>query len=250
MIIDAHVHLGVDRVYDCERDEQEIISAMEENAIDISIVQGMYGQMYLEEMKKQHDRIYKMSKEYSGKIFGMITLNPYLSKQDYYDEAKRCVEEYGFVGIKLHPGAQAINPAGKTAEVVWETCAKLDLPLMVHTGPGVPFALPALCIPKAKQFPEVKVILAHSGLVSFAGEAFLAAQECENIILETSWTARHHIEHMVRSYGANRVMFAADEASNIPAEIAKYNTINISPEEKEQCMSKTAIEVFRLPVKN
>jgi predicted TIM-barrel fold metal-dependent hydrolase len=83
-------------------------------------------------------------------------------------------------------------------------------------------------------------------MISFAGEAFLAAQECPNVYLETSWTAAHHIEHFVELYGADRVMFAGDEASNVPIELAKYRSLKLSPDDLETCLWKTANQVFRL----
>ena len=161
MIIDVHAHLGKDRVFDEERDEEEIIGTMDRYGINTTIVQAMFGAVDLEEIKQAHDRIYDFSKQYKKRIFGMVTMTPYLKEADFYDEAKRCVKELGFVGLKLHPTAQGVNPAAKVGQFVWEVCADLNIPVMVHTGAGIPFSLPAMCIGRAKQFPEVPCILAH-----------------------------------------------------------------------------------------
>ena len=58
---------------------------------------------------------------------------------------------------------------------------------MVHTGPGIPFALPALCIPAARKYPDLKIVLAHAGFAVFTAEAQVAATVCDNLYLETSW---------------------------------------------------------------
>ncbi|MEA5002709.1 MAG: amidohydrolase family protein [Christensenella sp.] len=246
MIIDIHAHLGVDRVFDEVRTEDEILSAMDKNGVDVSIVQPMFGLIDIADIRESHDRIYRFSKQYDKRIFGMISMTPYLKEQQFYDEAKRCVEELGFVGMKLSPNAQAVNPMAKVGEMMWKVCDEFKIPIMVHTGTGIPFSLPAHCIGRAKQFPNVKCIFAHSGMILGAGEVFLAADECSNIYMDTSWTAAHHIEHMVKHYGAKRVMFAGDEASNIPSELAKYNTIDLTEEEWQWCMGRAANEVFRL----
>ena len=246
MIVDAHAHLGIDRVFDEQRDEEEIIRTMDRYGIDATIVQSMFGHVDPDEIRQAHDRIYAFSKQHDKRIFGMVTMTPYLKEEVFYDEAKRCVKELGFVGLKLHPAAQGVNPAAKVGQFVWEVCADLKIPIMVHTGSGIPFSLPALCIGRAKQFPDVSCVLAHCGMISFAGEAFLAADECENIYLDTSWTAPHHIAHMIHQYGAQRVMFAGDEAGNVPVELEKYRSIDLTDEEKWWSMGNTANQVFHL----
>jgi uncharacterized protein len=248
MIIDVHAHLGTDRVFDEVRDEEEILRAMEENDIDITIVQPMFGAIYPEDIRGTHDRIYRMTQKHPNKIFGMISMTPLLHEDDYVSEAKRCVHELGFVGLKLHPAVHGVSPTSKLGEFVWRTCSELKIPLMVHTGAGVPFSLPANVIPRCKQFVDVKTVLAHSGMISFAGEAFLAAQECPNVYLETSWTAPHHIEHFIHLYGANRVLFAGDEACNVPVEVAKCRSLKLSDEDLDWYTWKTAKEVFQLPL--
>ena len=246
MIIDIHAHLGTDRVFDEVRTEAEIMSTMDSCGVDAAIVQAMFGLIDLADIRAAHDRIYRFSKQYEKRIFGMINMTPYLKERQFYDEAKRCVEELGFVGMKLSPNAQAVNPMARVGEMMWEVCDEFRIPIMVHTGTGIPFSLPAHCIGRAKQFPDVKCILAHCGMIMGAGEVFLAADECSNIYMDTSWTAAHHIEHMVKHYGAQRVMFAGDEAANVPVELAKYRSLDLTEEEMQWCMGRTANEVFGL----
>jgi len=246
MIIDPHAHLGTDRVFDEVRDESDIIQKMDKHGVDITIVQPMFGAVYLEDIKAIHDRIYAFSQNYPGRIYGLASMTPLIHESDYADEAKRCVDELGFVGIKLHPGAHSVSPTSKLGGMVFKVCSDLKVPLMVHTGAGVPAALPANVIGKCKEYKDVTCILAHSGMISFAGEAILAAKECPNVILETSWTAAHHIEHFVDHFGADRVMFAGDEGTNLVVELAKFESLRLTHEEKEWCQWKTANKVFNL----
>ena len=141
MIIDTHTHLGTDRVFDEVRDEDDIIKKMEDNLVDVTIVQPMFGTIDIEGIREVHNRINKFSQDYPRKIFGMGSMTPLIHEADYYDEAKRCVKELGFVGIKLHPAAYSVSPTLKLGEMVWKVCSELDVPLMVHTGAGVHFFL-------------------------------------------------------------------------------------------------------------
>ncbi|MFP4562864.1 MAG: amidohydrolase family protein [Spirochaetia bacterium] len=246
MVIETHLHLGVDRVFDEVRTEDEIISAMDKFGIDKAVIQGMIGTIHLDDIRESHDRIYRFCKKYPGRIYGLASINPHIRKNDYKDEIRRCIEDLGFRGIKLHAFAHACNPMSQDGLMVFQTASELAVPVMVHTGPGIPFALPAMVIPRAKEFPELPIILSHSGLVVTAGEAMIAAEEAANIYFETSWTAPHHIEHFVGRFGASRVMFASDELANIPVELAKYESLEMNPEDKELCLSGTAKKVFRI----
>jgi predicted TIM-barrel fold metal-dependent hydrolase len=248
MIIDVHTHVGECRVFDEERSESDILSQMDKNGVDISIVQPMFGQIDMESFRASHDRIYRMTKDNPGKIYGMVSINPHIKVSDFKDEVARCVNELGFVGIKLHPAAHACSPDSRDGFMLVETAAKLNIPVMIHTGAGIPAALPSNIIPAAKKFPEVKFVIAHCGMIIGSGEALLAANECPNVYLETSWTVPHHIENYIAKIGAERVMFASDECLNVAAELAKYRSLQLKPKQLEYCLAKTAASVFKLPI--
>ena len=246
MIIDAHAHLGIDLVFEEVRTEAEIMAAMDANKVDATILQGMYGHIYLDEIKENHDRIARLAEQNPRRIFGMVTMIPYLHDADFYNEAKRCVKELGFVGMKLHPMAFGCSPGNARAGMMWKICEELGIPIMVHTGAGAPLSMPSQVIRRCKQFPKVPCVLAHSGMLIHADEAFLAAHECPNVYLETSWTAPHHIVHAIKTFGAERILFAADEISNVTTEIAKYHSLPVSDAQREQCLWRTANSVFQL----
>ncbi len=246
MIIDVHAHLGTDIIFDETRSEQDLLEAMAQSGVDATIVQTMFGTIDIEGIKYNHDRIYKFSKDKKNTIFGMITMTPLLNDETFFDEARRCVEELGFVGLKLHPMAHAVNPTSKKGRMVWEVCVRLHIPIMVHTGAGLPFSLPSMVIKNCMEYAGVKCILAHSGMIAYAEEAFLAGKECSNVYFDTSWTTPHHIERLIAMFGSSRVMFAGDEACNVSVEVAKYKSLNISQEDLSACFWKTANEVFNL----
>jgi len=248
MIIDVHTHLGEDRVFDEEQNEDEILSYMDKNGVDVSIVQPMFGTIDMESFRNIHDRIYRMAKSNPGKIYGLASVNPHIKVDDFKSEVARCVHELGFVGIKLHPAAHACSPNSRDGFMLVETAAKLNIPVMIHTGAGIPAALPANVIPVARRFPEVKFVLAHSGMIIGASEALIAAVECPNVYLETSWTIPSNIEQYVAEIGAERVLFASDLRLNIAAELAKYRSLRLTREQLDYCLGRTAAAVFNLPV--
>ena len=89
MIIDAHVHLGRDRVFDEEQSEEEILGVMNANGVDIAIVQPMVDTPTIDVTRQIHNRIAEMSKQNPKRIFGMISLNPHLKEREFEEEVVR-----------------------------------------------------------------------------------------------------------------------------------------------------------------
>jgi len=245
MIIDAHTHLGYDYVYEEDLSVELLISNMERNKIDISIVQpGTV--LDLRTIIKQHNKIAALARKMPGRIFGMANPNPHLSASKYRKELERCIG-LGFVGVKLHPQAHAVNPSSSAGTNVFETALALGIPVMVHTGDGIPWTLPSKFIQIARKFPDLKIILAHCGGSMFTDEAILAGQLCPNIYLEPSWLPSMTIRGFCRILGANRLMFGSDMGENVASELAKFRSIGLTDEELEWCLCKTAAKVFRIP---
>jgi len=245
MIIDAHTHIGFDYVFEEYHTAEDLARSMELNKIDISIVQPGTT-LDLDTARDQHNAIADLAKEMPNRIFGMATLYPRIPEAGYRDELERCVKKLGFVGIKLHPLAHAISPAHKASKKVFTNALELGIPVMIHTGDGIPWALPSSAIPIAKQFPDLKIILAHCGGGTFADEAALAASVCDNIYLETSWLPSTTILELCRNVGADRMMFGSDMALNAASELAKYRSIGLTEEEFQWCLYKTSAKVFKL----
>lgn len=246
MIIDAHAHLGYDYVFEKDFTAENLLTNIEKNQIDISIVQPGTT-LDLKTVIAQHNAIADLSRKMPGRIYGMANPSPHLPVEDYRKELGRCVNELGFVGVKLHPLAHAVNPILSSGHKVFEAASDLGIPVMVHTGAGVPWALPSAIIPIAMEFPKLKIVLAHCGSAIFSAEAALAARLCSNIYLETSWMPSTAVRNFCRTLGADRIMFGSDSAENTAAELAKYRTIGLTSEELEWCLGKTAAKVFGIP---
>lgn len=243
MIIDSHGHYGGCYIFDHHVDEPELMETMYANGVDVAMLMPFPG---TKEEKNIHDQIYALSKKYPGRIYGMISLNPHYDYKDYMQEVERCVD-MGFRAIKIHPLGHACPVHSRDADKVFEAAGKFDLPVIVHTGLGVPFALPSVVIPRAKQYPQLKIIMAHGGGYIYSAEAEMVAKEYDNVYLETSWVgAPHRVRSFIKSC-PGRVMFGSDLLNNVESELAKIRSIkNISAEDLELCLGGTAKIVFNL----
>ena len=241
--IDTHAHLGECCVFGLYATEEDMIRRMDESNVDATIVQPYPG---AKDYVKRHDEIAELCAKYPGRFFGLASLSPHVGKDAYQREIERCVKDLKFVALKIHTIGHAVNPLSEDADVAFATADHFGIPCMVHTGMGIPFSLPALCIPAANKYPKLKIVLAHAGGGILSAEAQVAASICDNLYLETSWCIGEDIRWMINTIGADRVMMGADLPSNVPAEFAKYQALDLAPDVYDKVMGGTAIDVFNL----
>ena len=169
----------------------------------------------------------------------------FLKEEKYFDEISRCVEELGFRAIKLHPLAHGVNPSSKAGRRAFDAAREHRIPLMVHTGAGVPFAGPVNLIDLAKEYAELKIIMAHCGQIVFANEAAAVFAACDNVYADTSWTPGFFIKNWIRTYGP-RFMLGTDHADNTGTELAKIRTVGLDPDEEDAVLGATGRDVFSI----
>ena len=245
MILDSHMHLGEDLMFGTDDSEEDILQYMRENNIDGALLQtGILPR----DARQATLRLHEMIARHPGRLWGAAVISPYLPEEEYSSFMRWAVKTLGFKALKLQGFAFCASPSSPQARKVFENAAELDVPVILHTGNGVPVALPSLAIPIARAFPKVKIVLAHSGGGMYGAEALVAAQICENIYLETSWCNVLELKSFVETLGCERIMFGTDVPLNAGVELAKYRALRLTDAQYEQCFCKTAIEVFRLKI--
>lgn len=244
MIADVHVHLGWDYTFDEHFTRQEIIEKKDEFNIDVQIVQP--GSCHtIEKAREQHDAIAGLAREFPGSFFGMANPSPHLAAEIYREEVRRCVQELGFVAIKLHPMAFGVNPDSLSGRKAFQAAMEFRVPLMVHTGAGLPFAGPINLLNLAREFNELNIIMAHCGQIILANEAAAVFKECPNVYGDTSWSPGFILKSWEDEYSP-RLMLGSDHADNTGTELAKIRTTGFSPKQQEDILGKTAIRIFNL----
>jgi len=242
-VIDGHAHLGSCRVFDLEVRAEELVGAMDKHKIDAAVVMPFPG---APDPLRVHDEIADLAQKHPGRIYGMVNLNPHCDRGQYEAEVRRCVEGLGFVGVKLHTVGHAINPLSADASKAFELAQELEIPVMVHSGPGIPFALPSHCLPRAQEFPEVAIIIAHAGFTILTGEAFAVAKASPNIYLESSWLFAGDLKWLIGALGAGRVMMGTDLPGNVGPTLAICESAGLTEEEKRLYLGGTALNLFKI----
>jgi predicted TIM-barrel fold metal-dependent hydrolase len=242
-IVDAHMHLGEDLIFLVNDTEEQLLSAMDANGVETLMLQPG---IVTPNQRKAHERIRDFALAHPGRVYGIACFSPYLEEGEYSRLVRWTVKELGFKGVKMHPYAFCHSPGHPAAEKIFRAAAEFDIPVMIHTGNGVPNALPSLCLPAARKHPDLKIILAHAGGGMYAAEATIVAQECPNVYLETSWVPIYELQAMVNKLGPERILFGSDLANNIPVELAKYRSLGLSEDALGWCLGKTARKLFKL----
>ncbi len=241
MIIDVHCHAGYDYSFDEIYPFDKIISKMDKHDV-IQIVQP--GTTHnLKRAREQHDAVYDLCREYPGKIFGMAAPNPHLEEDEYRDEIARCIKELGFNSIKLQTLATASHPNLEAGRRVFAAARKYKIPVLVHTGNGLPFASPVNLIDVARDFSDVNIIMSHTGAILLADEVTVALSTCPNLYADTSWAPGYLLVNWVRKF-PDRLMFASDLADNFDTELTKVMTYGFTDEEQQSILEGTARKVF------
>src|SRR6201996_3240296 len=142
-VIDTHAHLGECCVFGLYSTEEEMIRRQDECGVDATIVQPYPG---AKDYFKRHNEIADLCARHPGRFFGLGSLSPHIGRDKYQKEAERCIKELKFVGLKLHTIGHAVNPLTEDGQLAFETAYEFGIPAMVHTGAGIPFSLPALCM--------------------------------------------------------------------------------------------------------
>ncbi len=155
-----------------------------------------------------NDYISSVMKTYADRIIGFGQVNP--RENNAADQVRRCVEDYGLKGLKLHPTMHGYHFVDHgLLDPVFEVCSEYELPVLVNALDD-PFVTPLGIEEIAKGFPKVPVLIAHMGTVWNVTEAILVAKRTANIYLETSSTQLIEVRMAYRDVGPEKIIMGTD----------------------------------------
>jgi predicted TIM-barrel fold metal-dependent hydrolase len=201
---------------------------------------------YVREIGESNAYVHRAVQQHPDRILGFGWADPRLGLDKAREAVKRCVEDYGFYGVKLN-GAQNSyyidNP--EISLPIVEEIAKTGKLLAFHVGTDAFEATHPFRVAKiAEMYPEVQILMVHMGGVGYAdlsNAAIEMAQEHPNLTLIGSAVRAVAVLKAVRVLGADRVCFGSDTPfALMHVEVAKYNALldgEVTPEEKQMIMA-------------
>jgi len=240
-LYDTHAHLGTAKHSGRVHDTDRLLRAMDQNGVDRAMLIPF---PVVEDMRREHDLIGAAVRSYPDRFSGAACIDPFLPESDFRGELTRCCEVLAMRALKLQPQYQPLNPLSARAETFFGSAAEFRLPVIAHTGTGVPFSLPSLFIAPARKFPELTIVLGHAGGSVYMLETIVAAAVCPNICIELSSLMPHHVLEILQHVPAGRLMAGADLPESLQTELHKILTLEIPAEDKRAILWQTGRRVF------
>lgn len=149
---------------------------------------------------------------YPDRFWGYVTVNPNPPGQALA-ELEKWARFHRPPLIKFHPSLHKYPVHGKNYRPVWDYANQTGAVILVHTWDSDPNCGPLLFPPIAREFPNARILLGHSG-VTWRGymQAMDAAEAAPNLFLELAGSQHHRLilERAVERLGPERIVFGSD----------------------------------------
>ena len=171
-------------------------------------------------------------------------VNPNLP--DAVSVLETAVRDYGFKGMKLMPTIHRYNVDCVVTHPVMEKAGELGVPVTIHSsGEG---GYPRLIGRLADSFPDVPLIMDHSGYRYFQREALEAGREHENIYFGLSLVAEpRYIDTIASQIGAERLIYGSNASGGIPRiGLMVYDYTSLTEDQKALALGKNLARLLNL----
>lgn len=240
-VIDCHAHLYHHSRASWGEDDRKLIEAADKLGIDqlcCSILTPRRPST-LEGFRECNQWVAEAIGRFPGRVLGYCYVNPGYGREAL-TEIRRCVEERGFIGVKLYNEYRATEP------VVWpivELAIELHVPILHHAGHAHYFVKEQPHISDgghlgevSRRYPEAMLICAH---VCGGGDwewTIKALRNARSVYLDTSGSVIDEgvIEMAARLLGADRLVFGCD--MSMTAGVGKLRAANLSPADKQKIL--------------
>jgi len=206
------------------------------------------------------------------RLIPFVSVDP--RREDAVELLERGVKQWGMRGLKLLPAA-GFYPNDENCYKLYAKADKLEIPVLVHTGPETIPLYSKYCYPiyldeVANDFPDLTIILAHAGFCWWE-EAVNVATTKPNIYVDLAgWqpkTHRHPIEEfylplrrILDAMGPSRILFGSDwpalrlfrggqgtwvRAFTDPPDALDASGISFTTEEIESILGGNAVRIMQ-----
>lgn len=191
----------------------------------------------------------------SDRLIPFACVNPFTMPKPA-KELVRAVVELGCRGLKLFPPYQYFYPNDPIMYPVYEKAQELGIPVMYHTGISLfkgsrlKYADPILIDDVAVDFPEMNIVLAHSGRGFWYEAAFALARIHEHVYLELSGLPPQKLLTYFPDLDrlGDKLIFGSDWPGlpSIKDNIAAIRALPLSERTKAKFLGENAARLLRL----
>ncbi|MBP7143328.1 MAG: amidohydrolase family protein [Opitutaceae bacterium] len=211
----------------------------------------LYGRNFTaEQVVEVNDDSAKVQAMYPEYFRFFCFLNPRLGEKAVMGEVERCVERYGFIGIKLEICNNARDACMKP---VMEAARRWKLVVLQHSWSQTNIRQrsfhtdPADTATLAKRHPDVPIIMAH--LTGCGVRGVIEVKGLENVTVDTSGGLADEglLEYAVEHLGVRRLIHGSDlPGRSIGVSIQRVLGARLSASEKERILFSNAARLLNL----
>ncbi|MEE9508166.1 MAG: amidohydrolase family protein [Anaerolineales bacterium] len=194
-----------------------------------------------------------------GRLIPFASPNPYIDT-DLAASLEGWVNEDGFAGIKLYPTYQHHYVNETRLYPLYAKAQELGIPVLVHTGSSVfkgariKYGDPLHLDDVAIDFPDLNILMAHSGRPFWYDHAFWMARQHENVYLEISGLpAKNLLNYFPRLESlSHKIVYGSDWPGNpfLERNIEAIKILPLQEEAKSQILGGNAARILGLSKSN
>jgi predicted TIM-barrel fold metal-dependent hydrolase len=192
---------------------------------------------------------------HSPRLIPFASIDPNASQKPV-DELEELVRNQGFKGLKLYPTYQHFYPNEVKIYPLYAKAQELDIPVLMHigssifTGSRLKYGDPIYIDDVAVDFPELKVLQAHSGRPFWYEKAFALSRIHENVYMEISGLPPQKLLTYFPKLEriAHKVIYGSDWPSvpTFKENIIALQGLNMSTEAKRMILGENAARLLKL----
>lgn len=200
MIIDSHSHIGT-RIGSSQTGP-ELRARMDEAGVERACifphVEGGF----------RNDDVDDALTAVPGRFIPFLAVDPWHGDRAVADIHRRA--DRGYRGVKLHPTIHGYDLADlELLSPILDAIREHGLILLSHGADDLLNA-PAAFVTVARAYPEVPVLMAHSGVFRMHTQAIEAAREHANLFLEVARVPAFEIARQISALGPEKTIWGSD----------------------------------------
>jgi len=249
-VIDCHAHLRHRSRATWEADDRKLIEAADKLEIDqlcCSILTPRRPAT-ADGFRECNQWVADGMRRFAGRVLGYCYVNPGYAREAL-EESRRCVEERGFIGVKLYNEYTCTEPV---VFPIVELAIELRVPILHHAGHShyVMEDQPRISdsghiAELARRYPEAMLICAH---VSGGGDwewTIKALRNAPSVFLDTSGSATDEgvVEMAARVLGVDRLVFGCD--TSMTASVGRIRAAELSAGDREKILGGNMEKLLR-----
>lgn len=237
MIIDAHNHVGIRA--GARQLGADLVAKIDAVGVDKAVMfPFVEGNFTNQPIKEAFD-------QFPDRLIPFCAVNPW--QPEAADEVRRCVTEWGFKGLKLHPTINGFHLSDHNlCDPLFRVADELGIPVIVHGASDLYNSPPEFAL-MAARFPRVPLLMAHMGFFWSVDQAIEFARQYDNLYLETSRAPIFEIQTAVKALGPHKVIWGTDSPFvDYEWEFRKMERATTAPEGYAQIVGGNIARLLKL----